>query len=251
MTGIWVHTESFSTLSRDEKMAIAFSCKVKSRYRNSIVFDYTPKSLSHKINLSEYIVKKYVSKLMDMGLCFTEGNNIVFRSLNNVFTKRLRKSLLVISNGQSLSEIVSNIEWLAVTRHLAQQQYMISLKADILSTTEDVPMTLKRAKVLSKKKHLLREGFHGNMIIGMRRLSNIIGASTWKAMLLLRKKEAEGEIDTRKVYHRIGQKFRRKQFDIATGRFSWHEEESQSFGYYFRYGNFGMRYLGTEITLLY
>lgn len=251
MTGLWIHTESFSTLSRDEKMAIAFSCKVKSRYRNSIVYDYSTKSLAHKINLSEYIVKKYVSKLMNMGLCFTEGNNIVFRSLNNVFVKKYRRSLLVISSGQSLSEIVSNIEWLAVIRHLAQQQYMISLKADIISTTEDVPMTLKRAKVLSKKKHLLREGFHGNMIIGMRKLSTIIGASTWKAMLLLRKKESEGCIDTRKVYHRIGQTFRRKQFDIAAGRFTWNEEQSQSFGYYFRSGNYGMRYLGTEIKLLY
>ena len=251
MIGLWIHTESFSTLSRDEKMAVAFSCKVKSRFRNSIIYDYSPKSLAQKINLSEYIVKKYVGILIRDNLCFTEGNNLVFRSLNNVFTKKLRRSLLLISSGQSLSEIVSNIEWLAVMRHLSQQQYMISLKADILSTTEDVPMTLKRAKVLSKKKHLLREGFHGNMIIGMRKLSSVIGASTWKAMLLLRRKESEGDIETRKVYHRIGHTFRRKQFDIATGRFSWHEEQSQSFGYYFRSGNFGMRYLGTEINLLY
>ena len=251
MTGLWIHTEEFAGLSRTYKMAIAFSCKVKSRYRNSIVYDYSPKSLANKINLSEYIVKKYVDILIKSDLCFKEGNNIVFRSLNKVFERRLRRNYLVISDGQSLSEIVTSIEWLAVKRHLAQQQYMISLKADIVSTTLDVPMKLKSAKALIKKRHLIREGFYGNMIIGMRKLSMVIGSSTWKAMMLLRQKESEGEIETRKVYHRIGSEYRRKQFDVATGRFTQNEEQSQTFGYYFRCGNYGMRYLGTEIKSLY
>ena len=89
---IWIDIGSLEGESTEYKRKLSFILKVKSIYKNSIVYDYTPKSLANKINVSEYMVNKYIPLIEKMDMCRYEGKHLVFNSMNRVFEKKFRRT---------------------------------------------------------------------------------------------------------------------------------------------------------------
>lgn len=248
---IWIDIDSLKGVSINEKRKLAFLLKVKAMYVNSRIYNYTPKTLSNKLKVSEYIVKKTVACLEKDNMCYLEGGHLVFCSLNRIFTKNHRRTDFKISPKDNIKSIVDKIDWLLLQKHIADQDYVRKKKSNVLKIKQPhSSVTAKEVRQAQKDEELLREGFSDRNVIGMRKLADILGSSTWKALKLVKDKSDQGLINTRKLIVCVNKKHNDRVFrDKTMFGLSDSEVYRKNYGYYFNHKGKSYRHMGTEIVV--
>ena len=251
-----LNLEYIEELSLEQKKVIAFVLKIKQQFANSRIYDYSPKTLSKKIGVSEYNIKKYVGCLIKNNQAYFAGNDVVIKSLDSIIEKnRYRSKSVLIFKDYSIKDIVSVIDLILIKREVNKQKFVRSLKCDerITSGAFTAPhqhyMTNKKYdRVRDYRKNnpqLLRGAYEKDEFIGVRKLASILNVSQATASKVLKHLEHLKLIKTeRKVMVCSG---------VFMNTFVTSEQLNDAIGgvgYYYREGNNLMLDKGTKITLV-
>jgi len=113
--------------SIDEKWinSLAFFYFVKTKYKNSTIYDYSCRILADKLNMSHSVVNNHVKTLKEKGLIKEYGNNITF-----IKTQLKHKCTLKINSDSTLDEIKKELYLKLAEESFRQQKYIIDKKVE-------------------------------------------------------------------------------------------------------------------------
>jgi hypothetical protein len=161
--------------------AIALYYKLKKRFKNSRIYDYSPRSTASKLQKqgkpSEYLISKYVPMLIDMDMAhLSEQNNktdLILCSIKNtkgLFNEK-RKYIIKIEDKDSLKEIVYKMKAVAICKYVRQQGYVAKCKFDLKSLKEGdrKSVSIRRLRKMYKAVRSNGEVADGNTYLSARK----------------------------------------------------------------------------------
>lgn len=163
-------------LSDSDIKSIALFYQLKHFYRNSKVYDYSPSKLAQKIDLSAYLISKYIKNLIDKKLAWytyqydrktsTQIRVLNLQGLSKIYkqsqdevkavgykkTPKLHKHKIEIHANETIKEIVFRLKAVLIEVYYTQQQHVRKCKVD-RNVLEENP---KAYITLGKLKHIKR-----------------------------------------------------------------------------------------------
>lgn len=233
-------------LTVEEKRAFSIVLKIKAKHTNSIIYDFSHKSFSKKIGVSEYFSKKYVDIIIRKGWAYiNEENELVVLSLSKIFKERgFKEYSIEIKAKDKISDIVDKINLILLKKNISSQKRVVSLKNYDQYSRVDCSkekLSQKDYKKLLKAKKNNPELFHGvfvrHSVIGMRKLSEILKCSISSAHRFLQRMAKMGIVSLTEMIE-----------TIATGVGNCKYIPESEFGYYFVHRNCLYRHTGTRIV---
>ena len=126
--------------------ALAFYYLLKSEFRNSTIYSYSPAKAAQKFNLTPYLVEKYIRQLRKEGLVRKNHKNLTLAGRSTMVKKfgldqyttqygqtiktKVHKCTLFILPEYSLQEIKIQLYSKILQRKIDQQEYVRRIKAD-------------------------------------------------------------------------------------------------------------------------
>ena len=232
------------------KKSFALMLIVKKHFTNSMVYNYSTESLSEKTGISKYIIETYIKRLISFEFCHFQGNHLQFVSLNKIMPLRSRGEVIYISEKSTINEIVETLNILILKNNFSNQDTLRKIKNDLSnSRKQDAKINLKSykksLKIAEANPKIKDEKLIDFNVIGMRKLSQIIGSSLDYAARfiknLLRKKLI--------TIDRIVKKYANFEFN----QFSSDELKdfiNKKSGYFFSFNGCTYHYLGTQIEFI-
>lgn len=199
-------------LSKDNVWAFALFLKVKSLFKNGVIYNYTPNKLRTLTGFSDYQVRKYTSLAIKEGLLSIHGSNLHCLSFKNLRAKTPEEKfckIIQIKKSDSLKDIESKIRFTFLQiRSFDRYNFYYTKKRDLNDMNDfSVDVTpeersrickrflrfqseqrLKKSNVLEKIENLT------SYKIGYRLLSEYMGVSVAKVKPLLKYFEKIGYI---------------------------------------------------------
>lgn len=247
------HPDLLNSFERNEHRALALYIKGKKAYKNSCVYNWNYSSLSQRMGLSIYIVKKYIPILMAKGFVYEHNENLIFKSLKKLTdynSTKLSKRYwykLDIKFKDSLGTILNEIYLVHIKQNIAHQKYHIRNKTDYLKAqSPNGKIAKKRYKKI--KQYVRDNGEPGKVstetILGMRKISELCNISLGKSKQLLDALEFDRKIK-RKVL-----KVELKDKVNAFGLDSIREAYKNNAGYLYIANGTLICIIGTSISIL-
>lgn len=233
--------------SIEYKKQLALILLIKNTYTNSVVYDYSPKSLSEKINVSEYVIKNYINRLVSVDLCHYSGKHLQFVSLNKIMPLRSRGEVIQVSEKSTIKSIVENINILIIKNNFSSQDKLRKIKSDLIKSKingakinlKSYKKSLKFAELHPKIKDERLIDFN---VIGMRKISQILGSSLDYAASFIKNLVRKKIISIKQIIN--------KYADFEFRQFSSDELKkaiNKKSGYFFCFNGSTYHHLGTEI----
>lgn len=208
-------------LSIEDRKAFSFVLKIKTRFENSRVYNYTPQRLSLEIGVSEYMTKKIVNKLVKIGFAkFNTSGDLILASLDNmIHAVRSRHCGITVYKNDSLQDIVDKLSLITLECHIKNQDFAKYIKSndqkrkDLISNEKRVPKHLvEEQKQFGKRyENLLRGDLVEANYLGMRKLGKILNCSTDSAWKFLCRQKQMGTLtakpDLREICHNFDSRF--------------------------------------------
>lgn len=242
-----------SSLSIDDKRAFALLLKIKAKYSNSRVFDYSISSLSKSINVSRYSVQKYVDTIISNGWGYiTNNDQLVMVSFKKIFKGATFKEYSVdIYPNDTINEIVDKINFIILKRNISQQDYVKTFKGYEHYSSIDCnkkKLSLKDYKKLKRVRKnnpsLLRGVFVDFNVIGMRKLAKLLNCSLSSASSFIKRLVKDGLI----VISHVKELVKKSVWRSASNE-TIHQSNKSSFGYYYTHNNNLYRFIGTRVII--
>ena len=247
------HPFLLSLFEGDEQRALALFFKAKKAYKNSCYYDWTYKSLSEKLRLSVYIVKKYIPILIDKGFAYEHNGNLIFKStfkiINDnedcVYKKGWHE--LNIKFNDSLGTILNEIYLVSIKQELSHQQYHIQKKTDCnLAQKENAYISKNKKRQI--KDYVNEYGLPGEVsqdtVLGLRKIANICNISLGKANKIIKELESKGKIKTKVISTVLKKDVSEKYLDVLRDAYK------NEIGHFFVKNGILMSIIGTSIILL-
>lgn len=233
--------------SIEYKRLFAFILMVKHEYKNSMVYNYSSKELSKKLNLSIYVIETYVNRAFKADLCHFSGKHLQLISLNKIQPYRSRGVVIHVTDESTIKSIVEQFNILIIKHNFASQDTLRTVKSDLIKASTPGakinPKSYKKSKkIASKIPGIKDERLIDFNIIGMRKLSSILGCSLNYAARFIKLLVEKGIVKTEKVV--------KKYANCEFSRFSSEELKkslNKKAGYFYSYLGFTFFYLGTKI----
>ena len=236
-----------------ERKSIAFLLKLKQKFVNSRIYDYSSKELSSRIGVSIYNVEKHMTYLMNNGYVKIDGNDILLLSLDEtISTYRKKKWSIFVRDGHSINEIASLLSFLILRENIKHQEYIRSVKRnDLVASGVLIDPKFSNSdykKVRDVRKYApekLHGAYVGYNIVSVRQISSLLGCSSNKASFFLK------EIVDLKLCRTSEIKEFVKYFN---GRWFGSEEYKKdngiTIGYFFVHNGRVLKHSGTRIDLI-
>ena len=114
--------------------ALSFYHLIKRKYRNSRIYDYTAVSLSIKLGISPYLIRKYINQLQDLNMVKWYGKSLQFVSIykikESINIKSTKKCTIWINENYSISDIKAVLTAKYLEFKASQQVKRIDEKID-------------------------------------------------------------------------------------------------------------------------
>lgn len=165
---------------RDLK-AFALYLHLKTRYTNSVIYNWDITQVSKRLGVSPYILSKYVQVLKEMGLCFRTGPHMTFTSFKHLYEPTGKR--VWVNIGHTYQRTVQNLRDALVMKKLERQKFIVDLHCNRLS------MPWRKAKKFFKK---FPECNNSKVISSYRALANLLGTSPSTAHRLTKDMEKRG-----------------------------------------------------------
>ena len=248
--GLEIDINFMTGKSIEFKRSFALMLLIKKAYRNSMVYNYSAKNLSEKMNLSVYVTDKYINSLLKNGYCQFHGPHLQFISLNKIMSRRDKGIVLQIPEKSTINSIVENIEILIIKNNLKKQDKLRTVKNDLtIGRKKDAKINLKSykksVKFAESHPEIKDEKIVDLNVLGMRKIANLLGSSIGYATAFIKKLVDKKLILVKRII--------KKYANFGFNHFS--SDELKSFinkrgGYFYSYKNNLFHYLGTEIVFL-
>lgn len=234
-------------LSIEEKRAFALVLKLKAKHTNSIIYNFSYKTISKKANVSEYFAKKYTDIILNRKWAFVnEKNEFVILSLKKIFNdNRFKEYAIWINENDKVSDIVDKMNFVLLKKNVSNQKRAYTFKSYDQYARIDCPkskLSLKDYKRLVKQRRYNPELFHGafieGSIIGLRRLAELLNCSVSSAQRFLKRIAQKGLVKLEEQIERIKEGVKYAKF-----------LPENDFGYYFVFNDTLYLHRGTKITL--
>jgi len=236
--------------SMEYKKAFAFILLIKKAFKNSIVYNYSPKKLSEKINASEYITEKYINNLVLADLCHFKGEHLHFISLNKIMHLRSRGAVIHISEKSTIDSIVEKINILIIKNNFSKQDKLRTVKSDLINSKKkgakiNLKSYKKSLKFAEQHPEIKDERLIDFNIIGMRKIAEILGSSLDYAARFILNLVSKKLIQIKRIV--------KKYADFSSIQYS--SDELKNFinkksGYFYSFKGCTYHYLGTEIEFI-
>jgi len=220
--------------------AFALWLKLKIRYRNGVIYDYTPEKISNTFKVSVYHVKKLIPILENMGLVkicnYKNEVRIIIESFRKISTGNNLKKNADIHMTDSLDVVVAKLRAILFLFTINRQRKLV----DVTTNLKELKLKWRTLKRLTLKYQKTRNGLDNvdtNIYSGYRLLANACGisiASTKKMLLYF-------------VKFGIIKQFKRYiiEADETHNEFLLAEKYSLHKGYYFSKNKTVYKHLGT------
>jgi len=239
--------------SIEYKKAFAFMLIVKHHYTNSMIYDYSAKSLSGKLGISNYITETYTNRMIKLGYCHFDGKNsqhLQFISLNKIMPFRSRGAIIKLSDQSTINTIVEEINILILKNNFSNQDKLIKIKSDLnKSKIKDADINIKSYKKSLKYSYshpeIKDERLIDFNVIGLRKLAQILGSSLNYAAYFVLRLAAKNII---KIKHIV-----KKYADFEFNQFSSDELKksiNKKSGYFYSYAGMTFHFLGSRIDFI-
>jgi len=234
-----------------DRKSFAFYLKLKQSFTNSRIYNYSAMSLSKKIGVSYYNTKKHIDFLLDNNYAYFEGADLMLVSINKISKfRRFRKWAILIKKDDDLNEILNSMNILLLKHSLEKQEYVRTAKRNdqaACGVRNKTKMTLSLYKKIKKIRRYQPELIHGSLrdynIVGVRKLSEILGCSIDTAAKFLLKLE-RSKVIKRQVIKGV---IRKGNDTTGFSNISYKEVFGESYGYIYQVGNCILFILGTSI----
>jgi hypothetical protein len=237
--------------------ALALFLKLKTRYRNSIVYDYSPQKISKTFNTSDYEARIFVGEMVKMGLVEKQNykNEVRLRlvSFRSIKEKVGHVSLINVHMTDKIDVVVIKLRHTLLRFSiLNKQQYIKQVYTDLVKLDEHkAPKACKRKRVIKKMKGLQRLGYSFTnpenvdikTCIGYRKAAIVCGLSVASVRPFLQRIKNWGYINGFSWYIK-----ERPDIDTAT-LFSMRKYEISEKGFLFIKDNKVYQHMGTYISI--
>lgn len=159
--------------SDTQMKAIALYYKVKMRFVNGKVYEYTPNKLAKELNLSPYLVKKFVPVMIEMNLASLqaqhnakEGHAMIVLCLTGIdkvkaYRQDKLRRRIYISQDFSLKDIIFKLKAESIKNFLKRQVFVRGCKSDLALKNKPCP-TMSKDELKKFKKRLKDINRYGN-----------------------------------------------------------------------------------------
>lgn len=236
--------------SLEYKKSFALILLLKKQFTNSLIYDYSPKNLSEKINISEYIIDKYIKRLISFDFANFQGKNLQLVSLNKIMPLRSRGEVIHISEKSTIESIVEEINILIIKNNFSNQDKLRVIKSDLIKAkTKGAKINIKSykksLKIVSQHPEIKDGGLIDFNILGMRKIAQILGSSLDYAARFIKKLVRKKLITTKSIV--------KKYADFSFLQFSSDDLKksiNKKAGYFYFYAGCTYHYLGTQIEFI-
>ena len=247
------HPSLLYLFDKNEQRALALFFKAKKAYKNSCYYNWSYSSLAKKLNLSIYIIKKYIPILIEKGFVYEHGDNLIFKSTykivnkdNDGFSKKGWYELK-IKFKDSLGTILEEIYLAQIKQEISHQEYHIRNKADYqLAQSENG--YISKGKIKHVKKYVKEFGKPGkvlkDVVLGSRKISQICNISLGKTNSVINNLEKSKKIKTKVLYNIIDRNVNGKYLDAIRDAYK------NEIGYLFVRNGALISIIGTSIIIL-
>lgn len=241
-------------LSYEERKSFALLLKIKQRFVNSIVYEFSPKALSKKIGISEYNIKKHVAVLLKKGYARVDGDNLIMLPLNDIIKgRRRREHSVTVNKDDSLKDILYKLNLIILKNNFYKQNFCRRVKRNGLELKGLVKKKdIRNAKDVKRVKKFVEKNkdiCHGSLedynYIGMRKCAELIGCSLDTAARMVNYLKGKKIIKTQHIVK-----------TIKTGSKGYFDSQQVKesmiglSGHIFRIGSYIYIHMGTSIELL-
>jgi hypothetical protein len=234
--------------SIEYKRLLAFLLLVKRTFKNSMVYNYHPKELSAKLNVSQYVTETYVNRLLKSGYAHFEGRHLQFVSLNKIMPLRSRGAVIKLTDLDNIHSIVENINILIIKHNFKAQDKVRTIKSDLIKgKTKGKKVNLKSYRKSVQAVIDCPKVGDGKLIdyniLGMRKVAQLLGCSLDYASRFINSLVKRKIIKIKRMVY--------KYANVSFKRFSSDEMKSsinKRSGYFYSYLDSTFHYLGTKIV---
>lgn len=205
--------------------AAAFHLKVKSLHKKPTIYNFSYSEHSKKYGISESSLRRYIPKLIEMGVGFFSGNNFQFKGTDAIKQRYGTKRIchIVIDETDSIQDIKDKIRVLLIRENQIEQKNIIEKKKRNILETEQ----FRQTETLDDSVHISLEG-----------IANLLGLNKSGAQNFIEKAKNKGLLASRMIYKLVKH--------VQTGFNVSHYREVNPEGYFFVRGKCLYRHYGQE-----
>jgi hypothetical protein len=248
--GYEIDIRHFIGKSIEYKKSFALLMLVKKQFTISMIYDYSPQSLSQKMNISKYIIETYINRLLKVDYCHFTGRknqHLQFIGLNKIMPERDKGCVIQITEKDNINSIVEKINIELLKNNFNNQNKLINIKSDLIkSETKGAKISkykLEKAKQYADKHpEIKEERLVKSHIIGCRKIAQILGSSLKYAADFLNTIAKKGIVKLKNIVT--------KYADFEFNQFSSDELKkslNKRSGYFFFWRGATYHFQGTEI----
>jgi hypothetical protein len=188
--------------NHSEMKAFALYLKIKSRYKSSVVYNYSPEKLSKDFNVSIYEARKYVAEMCRMDLCvrqYAKDTRLYLTSFRNLkITEKGKREILNIHATDKIKNVVVKLRYVLLRYHLINKQlYIKNAYTDVVNlearkgasgySFQDKKRILRKVKKLNRIGYsfLCPEKVSVKIYAGYRKMASICGCSVDSVLAML------------------------------------------------------------------
>jgi hypothetical protein len=247
--GIEIDVRQLTGRNVEYKRQFAFMLLIKSKYRNSMVYDYSPRTLSNKLNLSVFVTEKYITGLLKLGYCHFKGSHLQFISLNDIMPYRQHGEVIIVNKNDGIQNIIEQINILIIKQNITNQNTLIQVKSDLIKATSNQRIDLKsyrRSQKFAKSyPKISDERLTEFNVLGMRRIAELLGCSLYTASQFINRLVTKKLIWIERVITKVKNL---PMFDLSSSEVK--SGLNVTLGYFYSFMGVTYHYMGTRIEFL-
>lgn len=200
----WAHPDM---LQLADTKSIALYLFIKSRYRNSTVYDYSNNKIAKLAGISNLLTKRLITNLTDANIATIRDGNITMRGTRKVLQSSYKRGWVkfTIRKKDTLKDITDLLYLLSIKEKSFQQEYVKRIKADIATTEKEKSgLSYKRIKKVLKMKEQYQGKAYQKIVFTTRNLSKFWNVSHSTVGRIIKSLENKGFITTKKVIDDLG-----------------------------------------------
>lgn len=238
-------------LSVEEKRAFAVVLKIKSKYTNSRIYNFSYVKMKDEFGLSYHNAKKYVDIIQQKGWGKLEKDTLKIFSFKTINDKRRRKSTSIdITFDDVISSIVDKINLVILRWELNRQQFVVWAKEYEKKSNRackrsdfnynDFRKLIRIKNKLGKKIHV---AYIDYLVVGYRKLAEVFNCSISYIHDFLHRMQKKGVLKIEEAVELI-----QTRVSSFINNENCPRTEKGEIGYFYVHRNNLYRHLGTKIT---
>lgn len=173
----------------DSLEAYAFYLILKSRFQNSVVYDYSPKTLSNLLSkqVSSYYCKKLPQQLISLGLAKIDASNHL---VLQAYHSQGKQHIPIRIENQTIKQIKDELILLLSEFHINRVNYRQNLKRDYRNKSITKKSIKNKLRALAPGNEI----FQGNSVISFKTLSKCVGIAKMTLYRAFKRLKKRGKV---------------------------------------------------------